>query len=196
MRSAIADAYKSAWRFTPPRKCREMHDAGLFDPQSKRYVDLGVFEVYGTASIAKGDVFVSEMLIDGLVPIGGDSSGDAWCFEARRRIGGTMPVLACPHDGGGATYVAPSFAGFVYRLVLENLLHAHIFEDKGIDHAALVRLTKKNLEILEPWLLGRWTRRALTTLGGRWPTFKTFDAFMREDRAFAQLPTDEIDHFR
>lgn len=196
MKTSIADAYQTTWRFTAPRKCREMHEAGVFNPKSEQYVDLGVFEVYEAASIAKGDVFVSEMLIDGLVPIGGDSSGDAWCFDARTRLHGTTPVLACPHDGGGATYVAPSFAGFVYRLVLENLLHAHIFEDKGIDRAALVRLTKNNLGILAPWLLPRWIRRALTTLEGAWPTFKTFDAFMHEDRAFARLPRDELDHFR
>jgi len=173
-----------------------MHDAGIFDPKSKRYVDFGVFDVYEAEAIAKGDVFVSEMLIDRLVPIGGDGSGDAWCFDARTRLHGTTPILACPHDGGGATYVAPSFAGFIYRLVLENLLHAHIFEAKGIDRAALLRLTKRHLELLEPWLLRRWIRRALATLDGAWPPFETFDSFMRQDRAFARLPSDEVDHFR
>jgi hypothetical protein len=38
-------------------------------------------------------------------------------------------------------------------------------------------------------------RRANATLGGTWPTYEAFDAFMHEDPAFASLPVEEIDHF-
>ena len=103
----IARAYERAWQFTPPRTCREIHAARLFEGRGKNVIDLpvrlAVFEVYGPKQIAQGDAWVAEDLIPGLVPIGGDSSGDRWCFDTRVRIGGTIPVLHCPHDGGGAT---------------------------------------------------------------------------------------------
>ena len=187
----IATAYERTWGFSPPRTCREMHAAGLFDPRSPAALRLAVFEVYDAVTIAKGDAFVRDCLIPGLVPVGGDRSGDRWCFDTRRRIGGTIPVLACPHDGGGATYVAPSFAAFVYTRVLEGVLQAHRSAD---DRNGVRRLTLEHLDRLDRWLLRRWVRRAKAMLDGEWPTHRTFDAWLREDPSFAWLPTDELEH--
>jgi hypothetical protein len=192
----IKNAYERLWCYAAPRKCREMHDANLFNPNAPRSLRLAVFEVYDGDKIAKGDVYVAENLAAGLVPIGGDSSGDRWCFDTRLRIGGTTPVLNCPHDGSGATYEAPSFTAFIYRLVLENLVHAHIFEGRGVDRRGLVALTLENLALLSPWLLRRWVRRAKEALAGPWPTHESFDGWMREDPAFRRLPEGEHEHFR
>jgi hypothetical protein len=192
----IVAAYRTIWQFSPPRTCREMHAAGLFDGSSPRALRFALFEVYPAEVIAEGDAFVTESLVGGLVPIGGDRSGDRWCFDSRRRIGGTTPVLFCPHDGGGARYVAPSFAGFVYRLVLENLVLAHLYAGWGTDRAGVRALTLRNREILDPWLLERWKRRALDTVAGEWPDDEGFEAFMRRDPAFARLPAEELEHFR
>jgi hypothetical protein len=191
----IASAYEATWKFAPPRKCREMHAAGLFAPRAPTELRLALFEVYTPATIAEGDAFVSEQLVPGLLPIGGDRSGDRFCFDARLTIGGTTPVLYCPHDGGGARYVAPSVAAFVYRLVLENLSLAHLFEGWGEDRAALRALTVRNLALVDGWLLRRWARRANATLEAAWPTSEGLDAFMREDPAFARMPREEIEHF-
>lgn len=192
----IADAYTSAWEFSPPRKCREIHDAGLL-ASGPDALDLAVFEFYDAETIADGDAFVSEQLIPGLVPIGGDSSGDRWCFDSRLRIGGTIPVAHCPHDGGGATYVAPSFASFLYRVVLENLVLGHLYAGRGSSRSELRALTLGNLRRLEPWLLRRWLRRGRAVAASdAWPTYEGFDAFLRTDPAFARLPSGAFDHFR
>ncbi|MFO0612272.1 MAG: SMI1/KNR4 family protein [Polyangiaceae bacterium] len=190
----IASAYQAVWSFTPPRKCREVHAAGL---AAHGALNLAFFEFYSADEIAEGDAFVSEMLIPGLVPIGGDSTGDRWCFDARLRVGGTIPIAFCPHDGGGASYVAPSFAGFLYRLVLENLMYWEFYGRRGVDRAALRSLTLDNLRKLEPWLLHRWARRGREIASmDAWPTDDDFDAVMRQDRAFSRLPAGEFDHFR
>lgn len=189
----IREAYGRAWKYKPPRKVRAMHDAGIFGDGKLRFA---VFEFYDPETIADGDAWVADDLVPGLVPIGGDSSGDRWCFDTRMRIGGTTPILHCPHDGGGAVYVAPSFAGFVYRLILENLLYTHIFADRGIDRAGVKALTQRNLKLAGPWLLKRWQRDALTLVEGTWPEPKGFDALMRRDPAFAAMPDEELEHFR
>jgi hypothetical protein len=192
----IAAAYESIWKFTPPRKCREMHAAGLFKSGGKNELFFAQFEFYSPATIAEGDAFVSQQLVSGLVPIGGDRTGDRWCFDTRQRIGGTIPVLFCPHDGGPALFVAPSFAAFVYRLVLENLSLAHLLEGWGKNRAAVRALTERNLAMVDRWMLRRWVTRANATLDGTWPTYESFDAFMRADRAFARMSAEEVEHFR
>jgi hypothetical protein len=192
----IAAAYQKAWSFAPPRKCTEMHAAGLFESRGPHELRFAEFEFYSPAMIAEGDAYVSQQLVAGLFPIGGDRTGDRWCFDSRRRIGGTIPIAFCPHDGGAAKYVAPSFATFVYRLVLENLAVAHLFEGWGEDRAAMRAFTAKNLDLVDRWLLRRWSRRARETLDGAWPSYDDFDAFMRQDRAFSRLPRREFDHFR
>lgn len=189
----IREAYGRAWKYKPPRKVRAMHDAGLFVDGKLRFA---VFEFYDPETIADGDAWVADDLVPGLVPIGGDSSGDRWCFDTRMRIGGTTPILHCPHDGGGAVYVAPSFAGFVYRQIVENLIYAHIFADRGIDRAGVKALTLRNLKLAGPWLLKRWQRDALALVEGTWPEPKGFDAWMRKDPAFAAMPDEELEHFR
>ncbi len=192
----ITEAYRATWAFDAPRKCREIHDAGLL-AASPDALDLSVFEFDDADTIADGDAFVSEELVPGLVPIGGDSSGDRWCFDTRLRIGGTIPVAHCPHDGGGATYVAPSFAGFLYRVVLENLVLGHLYAGRGGSRADLRSLTLGNLRRLEPWLLARWTRRGrAVTSSDVWPAHSDLDAFLREDRAFARMPTSAFEHFK
>lgn len=161
----IEKAYRDAWNFRPPRACREMHAAGLFD--GPRGLKLGGAEIYDAETIAEGDAFVSESLIPRLIPIGGDQSGDRWCFDARHKLDGRTAVLHCPHDGGGATFIAPSFAAFIFRLVAEHR-------------------TKENIERVRPWMLKRWLR-ALSSGG---------EIDVTADPAFANLPDDEIDHFR
>jgi hypothetical protein len=84
----------------------------------------------------------------------------------------------------------------MYRLVVENLLSAHIFEDRGVDKNGLRKITRENLALLAPWILRRWAARLEGTLDGTWPTYKTVDRWLRDDPAFARLPTDEIEHFR
>jgi hypothetical protein len=192
----IGAAYLSAWSFAPPRSCREMHAAGLFATGSPGALRFASFEVSPPGQIAEGDAFVSELLVGGLVPIGGDRTGDRWCFDRRRRFGGTTPIALCPHDGGGATYVAPSFAAFVYRLLLENLALAHLFEGWGEGREALRAITLHNLKLADRWLLRRWVRRVRAIARGEWPDGEAFDAFMREDPAFARLPEGEFEHFR
>lgn len=195
-RMNIAEAYAAIWAFDPPRTCREMHAAGLFD-QRPRALEFAFFEVYDAVTIAEGDAYVAESLVPGLVPIGGDRSGDRWCFDTRTRIGGTIPVAHCPHDGGGAVYVAPSFAAFMYRLVLENLVFGETFARRGTGPEALAALTLANLERVEPWLLRRWGKRGRALARGPGaPTHDAFEAFLRADPAFARLPTDAFDHFR
>lgn len=189
----IREAYGRAWKYNPPRKVRAMHDAGLFTDGKLRFA---VFEFYDPETIADGDAWVADDLIAGLVPIGGDSSGDRWCFDTRMKIGGTTPILHCPHDGGGAIYVAPSFAGFVYRQILENLLHADVFDGRGIDRAGVKALSLRNVKLAAPWLLKRWQKDALALIEGTWPDQKALEAFIRRDPAFAAMPDDEIEHFR
>lgn len=189
----IREAYGRAWKYKPPRKVRAMHDAGLFADGKLRFA---VFEFYDPETIADGDAWVADDLVPGLVPIGGDSSGDRWCFDTRMRIGGTTPILHCPHDGGGAVYVAPSFAGFVYRQIVENLGYAAVFADRGIDRAGVKALTLRNLKLAGPWLLKRWQRNALALLEGTWPDPKGVDAWLRNDPAFAAMPDEELEHFR
>ena len=127
-----------------------MHEAGLFDPKSAHALSFAVFEIFDAETIAAGDAYVAEELIDGLVPIGGDSSGDRWCFDTRRKIHGTTPVLYCPHDGGDAEYVAPSFAAFVFRLIAFNLALTHIFTGRGLDAASITALTQTNVARCRP----------------------------------------------
>jgi hypothetical protein len=191
----VAAAYEAAWKFTPPKKCRDMHAAGLFKPHGKNELFFAQFEFYSPETIAEGDAFV-ERLVRGLIPIGGDRTGDRWCFDTRQRIGGTIPILFCPHDGGGARFVAPSFAAFVYRLVLENLALAPLLEGWGKNRAAVRALTDRNLAMIDRWMLRRWVRRAHSTLEGTWPSDEAFDGFMRADRAFTRMPDDELEHFR
>lgn len=144
-----------------------MHAAGLFDLAKPNALSLGAFEIYDAKTIVEGDAFVEESLIPRLVPIGGDRSGDRWCFDARRKRDGHTAILHCPHDGGGALYVAPSFAAFIYRLVTENR-------------------TPENIARVRPWMLKRW-RGALSSPD---------PIDLAEDPAFATLPEDEIEHFR
>lgn len=192
----VTEAYRSTWDFTPPRKCAEIHGAGLLSAGPDA-LDVAVFEFYDAETIAEGDAFVSEQLVPGLVPVGGDSSGDRWCFDTRRRIGGTIPIAYCPHDGGGATYVAPSFAGFVYRVVLENLVLGHLYAGRGSSRSDLRSLTLGNLRRLEPWLLRRWVERARSVASSdAWPTYEGFEEFMRGDPAFARLPSEAFEHFK
>ena len=161
----IEKAYRDAWNFKPPLSCREMHAAGLF--RGPKALQLRGAEIYDAETISEGDSFVAETLIPKLIPIGGDKSGDRWCFDARRKLDGRTAVLHCPHDGGGATFVAPSFAAFIYLLVADNR-------------------TKENIERVRPWMLKRWLR-ALASEG---------DIDVTEDPAFVNLPEDEFDHFR
>lgn len=203
----IAEAYRTTWTFHVPRSCRAMHAAGLLEPPPGAWRRLPfaslpkdrlvfvVFEMDDAKTVAEGDVFVRDSLIDGLVPIGGDGSGDRFCFDARQRKHGTTPVVLAPHDGGGATYVAPSFAGFVFRLCVENLLYAHLLP--AFSRRDLAELTHRNAELAKPFLLPRWTSRLHAVAdASRWPTFRELDAFFAKDPAFARLPRDEFEHFR
>ncbi len=211
----IVDAMHEAWRYRPPRKYVEMLRGGLFDgpdgprnawpPEIRRWLSTGkpsrvlliVFEIDSPEIVADGNDFVKESLVPGLVPFGGDSSGDAWCFDTRKRISGTTPILYVPHDGGSAVYVAPSFAGFVYRSILENLQYLHFYEDWKLTRADLAATTRRSAEAAAPWLLRRWLRNIEDVLrSDDWPTYKTLDPMLARDPAFARLPPGEHDVFR
>lgn len=211
----IVAAMEKAWSFTPPRSYVEMHRAGLFDypdvprnqwpPHLKAFAATGqpprvfltVFEIDSADVVADGNDFVSEMLVPGLVPIGGDSSGDAWCFDIRTRVGGTIPIMHVPHDGGGGVYVAPSFAGFVYSQILENLQYLHFYEGWKLTREDLAGTTRRSAESAAPWLLGRWKKDIDRVLEkDTWPTFKTLPKLLARDPAFAKLPPGEHDVFR
>jgi hypothetical protein len=202
----IAAAYAAAWNFSPPRSCRAMHAQGLFAASGPAVLRFGTFEVHSPAMIAEGDAFVTQQLVPGLIPIGGDRTGDRWCFDTRRRIGrradpggggpGTIPVAYCPHDGGGAQYVAPSFAAFVYRLIVENLALLHLFEGWGEERAGVSALTLANVDRAERWLLRRWAEHARAAVRAPWPTYEAFDGYIRRDPAFRRLPEGEFPHFR
>jgi hypothetical protein len=211
----IALAMKTAWDFTPPRSYVEMHRAGLFDaptgprnswpPEIRRWIETGtparvlltVFEIDSPEIVAEGNVFVTDSLVPGLVPIGGDSSGDAWCFDTRTKVNGTTPILHAPHDGGGGVYVAPSFAGFVLYLILEIVQYLHFYESWGLTRTDLAAATRRCLEAASPWLLPRWQRRAERIVASKdWPTARTLSSVLARDPAFARLPPGEHDIFR
>lgn len=208
----IEAAVKATWGWRPPRTYVEMSRAGLFDGlrgargeaialwvatgEPTRLVHA-IFDLDSADVVAAGNAFVKDDLVEGLVPIGGDGSGDAWCFDTRTKLGGTTPVLHVSHDGGGATFVAPSFAAFVYYLLLDNLRYQHFYDRWGLGRAGLVTATRRNLQAAAPWLLGRWRRhveRVIET--GRWPTFGTLGRRLAEDPAFARLPKGEQHVFR
>jgi hypothetical protein len=218
-RTDIVAAMKKTWSFTPPRSYVEMHRAGLFEypnvprnqwpPLIKRWssepprVFLTVFEVDSADVVARQEhrnTFVTEMLVPGLVPIGGDGSGDAWCFDTRTKIGGMTPIVHVPHDGGGGVYVAPSFAGFVYYLILQNLQYLHFFESWKLTHADLAAVTRRSAESAAPWLLRRWRSEVERTVRADgvsgWPTYKTLPQLLARDPAFARLPPGEHDVFK
>jgi hypothetical protein len=211
----IAAAMRAVWGYSPPRKYVEMHEARLFvaptGPRARWRDDilrgnatgqpprvlLALAEIDGPDVIASGNAFVSEMLVPGLVPIGGDGSGDAYCFDTRGKIGGTTPVLYVPHDGGGAVYVAPSFAGFVHFLILQNLQSLHFYEGWGLTRADLIQTSLRSAEAAARWLLPRWRRRIIDVLASDvWPTSRTLPALLAEDPAFARMPRGEQDVFR
>jgi hypothetical protein len=211
----IVDAMRATWGHRPPRTYVEMHRAGLFDvpdtprnqwpPEIRKWIATGaprrvwltVFEIDSPDVVADGNTFVSDMLVPGLVAIGGDGSGDAWCFDTRRKIHGTTPVMHVPHDGGGGVYVAPSFAGFVVYLILENLQYLHFYEDWKLSRADLAAATQRSVEAASPWLLQRWRRTVLEVIaGGTWPTYRSLRGLLARDPAFARLPEGEHDVFR
>lgn len=208
----MAEAMRAAWGYRPPRSFLEMHRARLFDvPNTPRNewpaeirrwtatgaparVWLTVFELDAADRVAGGNAFVSESLAPGLVPIGGDGSGDAWCFDTRRKLHGTTPIVHVPHDGGGGVYVAPSFAGFVHRLLLENLQVLHVYLGWGLTRADLAATTLRGAEAASPWLLRRWRRDAeRVARSGSWPDPRQLEAHLRKDPAFARLPRGEHD---
>lgn len=204
----MADAMKKAWSYRAPRSYLEMHRAHLFEgwdqspPAIERWTKTGkpprllltVFQMHTAETVVEGHAFVSEMLLPGLVPIGGDRSGDAWCFDTRRKIGGTTPIMHVPHDGGGGVYVAPSFAGFVYALLLENLQYLQLWQSTRDD---LVAATLRNTETAAPWLLRRWREDVeRVARSSTWPDFHGLSKHLRRDPAFARLPEGEQDVFR
>lgn len=187
----IEAAYERVWQFPAPRRCVEMHAAGLFGRDPARALDLTGFDVYDAETIAEGDVFVTDELVAGLVPIGGDRSGDRWCFDTRLRVGGTIPVLHCPHDGGGGVYVAPSFAGFVFRLVSERLT-----ETRAPRAGTNASIIGENAAKAGPFWLRRWARTLRLAATEAPLTTVDWEVWLRRDPAFARLPAGEHDVFR
>lgn len=187
----IGTAYQGAWGFVAPRRCVEMHASGLFGRDPARALGQLGFDVYDAETIAEGDVFVAEELVAGLVPIGGDRSGDRWCFDTRLRVGGTIPVLHCPHDGGGGVYVAPSFAGFVFRLVSERLT-----ETRAPRAGTNASIIGENAAKAGPFWLRRWARMLRLAATEAPLTTAAWEAWLRGDAAFARLPAGEVDVFR
>jgi hypothetical protein len=205
----IALAYRNAWSYRPPKTFRAMWAAGLLEPFSTkpfgawgdvarkwlatgepRRLILFPYEIYDATTIAEGDAFVRERLVPGLVPIAGDGSGDRWCFDTRLRIGGTTPVMHVPHDGGGGVYVAPSFAAFVYRTIIEQMHYQHMFEAWDFSRDDVLRLVERDLDLAKPWLLRRWQRTPK-----KWPSYRELEEFFARDPAFARLPGGELDVF-
>lgn len=188
--------YLQLWKYEPPPACVEMHQAGFFEPRSSRALSFAVFEFFDAKMLAEGDAFVSEQLVPGLVPIGGDRTGDRWCFDGRPTTKTPGAVVHCPHDGGGAVHVAPDFTAFVFRLCVENLALLPLFERWGKSREEVVAISDANLTATRPWLgpraavLEKWIRSS------KWPEEERLESHLREDAAFAALPTGPFEHFR
>lgn len=214
----LRSAYRARWSFRAPRSFLTMHAAGLFVPLAgsreewaialrtstakgtRPRIVFGTVEIFDAETIAEGDAWVEEDLIPGLVPLGGDGSGDRYCFDARGKLHGTTAVALCPHDGGGATYVAPSFAGFVFRTLLEDMASGHVWTNRGFSQNDMVGLFQRNLAASRRYLLKRWARAIAAVIArgerGDWPKKEEILSMLAQDTAFARLPEEEFDHFR
>lgn len=196
MSDPLETAYEEVWKFAPPASCVAMHAAGLFTPKGPNCLQFATFEFLSAEEIAEDDVFVRESLADGFVPIGGDSTGDRWCFDTRKETPHPNAIIYCPHDMIGADVVAPTFEALVYRLIAFNLCVAHLWRGWGTNDAALRALTEKNLAIAKPWMRAAWIARLEALTPATWPKYEDFDAWMRETAEFAALPTEQIPQFR
>ncbi len=130
-----------------------MYKAGLLDRRrNKSCLVLDDVEWLSPEEIAALDW--PRHVVPGLVPFAANGAGDHWCWYLPWKTKGEIPVVFSPHDLNTAIGYAPSFAGCVYAMILEQFARSTLLGERS--PAALARVFKRYPKAVAPHLPKKW----------------------------------------
>lgn len=130
MNTSIRNAIEKRYGFSLPNEYLALRYSGHLtwpEPEPKVYLHLSDFEWLTPEEIARYDFFDQ---IPGLVPFAISARRDEWAWRTDWAVDGRVPVVFCGRTTSAAGY-APDFAGFLYRILLDEFSGTWITNDFG-----------------------------------------------------------------